>query len=126
MPKFMEWVVDIFSYGVTIAALVIGAAIVLMAGVLLLFVAWRLLTHWANRLAERVIGMHTLAKAQRLYAEAEQGALVGLDRVSRVEVIDLQGRSYAKWGLVDVKASWQDEGRTLKLFLKEETDEEGI
>lgn len=37
--------------------------------------------------------------------------------VTRVEVIDETGRAYVRTG-VEVESSFQDEGRTLKLFVK--------
>lgn len=41
-------------------------------------------------------------------------------KVTRVEVIDDNGRSYVKYGIADIEFSLQDDGRTLKLFLKVE------
>jgi len=38
--------------------------------------------------------------------------------VNRVEVIDSQGRSYAEYKASDVEISFQDDGKTLKVFLK--------
>lgn len=38
--------------------------------------------------------------------------------VNRVEVIDRTGRAYIEWGDIDVKISLQDEGRTIKVFVK--------
>ena len=45
---------------------------------------------------------------------------VNLDtsKVSRVEVIDENGRSYTKYGVYDIEFQLQDDNRTLKLFLK--------
>lgn len=126
MTEVLKWMVDILINIGMAASFLLGAGLVLVLCGLFLFLSWRFLSHWADQVAKRLIDLHTLAKAQRLYSEAEHGALVGLERVSRVEVIDREGRSYAKWGLADVKASWQDEGRTLKLFLKEADHEEGV
>lgn len=126
MTEILKWLVDLLINACIAASFLLGAGLVLVLCGLFLFLAYRFLTYWANRVAKRLIGLHTLSKVQRLYSEAEQGALVGLERVSRVEVVDREGRSYAKWGLADVKASWQDEGRTLKLFLKEADHEEGV
>ncbi len=39
----------------------------------------------------------------------------------RLEVIDNSGRSYVKLG-VDVEFSFQDDGKTLKLFVKEDQE----
>lgn len=44
-------------------------------------------------------------------------------KVTRVEVIDDNGRSYVKYGIEDIEFSLQDDGRTLKLFLKVENKE---
>ena len=44
--------------------------------------------------------------------------------LSRVEVIDENGRSYTKWNC-SVELSYQDNGRTLKLFLTPKTKEDG-
>lgn len=38
-------------------------------------------------------------------------------KVTRFEVIDDKGRSYSKWG-VSVELSYQDDGRTLKAFVR--------
>ena len=43
------------------------------------------------------------------------------EKVTRVEIIDTNGRSYVKYGVTDIKFSLQDDDRTLKIFLKEET-----
>lgn len=40
------------------------------------------------------------------------------ERVDRVEVIDSDGRAYVKYGVGDVVTNLQDDGRTLKLFLR--------
>jgi hypothetical protein len=42
-----------------------------------------------------------------------------LDKVTRVEIIDNDGRSYTKWGVVIEQVSLQDDDRTLKIFLSE-------
>jgi len=36
--------------------------------------------------------------------------------VNRIEIIDDSGRAYVKWG-VDVELSYQDDGRTFKVFV---------
>jgi hypothetical protein len=46
--------------------------------------------------------------------------IIKLPRVTRVEVIDENGRSYVKYG-VEVELSYQDSAQTLKLFLKKRT-----
>ena len=43
-----------------------------------------------------------------------------LKKVSRVDVIDASGRAYVKYGVDDVRFDIQDNGRTLKIFIKEE------
>jgi hypothetical protein len=40
-----------------------------------------------------------------------------LSKVTRVEVIDAQGRSYTNWDVSFIRESLQDDGRTLKLFI---------
>lgn len=42
-------------------------------------------------------------------------------KVTRVEVIDGQGRTYTNWKVSSVSFSYQDDGRTLKLFISETT-----
>ena len=40
------------------------------------------------------------------------------DKVTRVEVIDGQGRTYVNWDdNIKVQLSFQDDGRTLKVFI---------
>jgi hypothetical protein len=46
--------------------------------------------------------------------------IIKLPRVTRVEVIDENGRSYVNRG-VEVELSYQDSAQTLKLFLKKRT-----
>ncbi len=55
------------------------------------------------------------------------------DKVTRVEVIDQEGRSYVNWDDNNkVELSFQDEGRTLKVFISnrekslEELEKTGI
>lgn len=40
------------------------------------------------------------------------------EKVTRVELIDNSGREYVKYGVGDVITALQDQGRTLKLFLR--------
>lgn len=40
-----------------------------------------------------------------------------ISKVTRVEVIDTNGRVYQKWNC-NVELSYQDDGRTLKVFIK--------
>lgn len=44
-------------------------------------------------------------------------AIEELHKVTRVEVIDGTGRAYVMYWCKDVKVSYQDWGRTLKVFL---------
>jgi hypothetical protein len=39
-----------------------------------------------------------------------------IDKVTRLEVIDNNGRSYVNWGVDKMEFSYQDDGRTLKIF----------
>lgn len=38
--------------------------------------------------------------------------------VTRVEVIDEKGRAYTRWNLCDVQLLMQDDGKTLKIFVR--------
>jgi len=42
------------------------------------------------------------------------------DSVTRVEVIDKDGRSYSNWAVNNLQLQLQDEGRTLKIFITEQ------
>ena len=44
-------------------------------------------------------------------------------KVTRVEIIDENGRSYVKYGVTDVEFSLQDDDRTLKIFLKVQNED---
>jgi len=46
------------------------------------------------------------------------------DKVTRVEVIDQRGRSYVHWDDTNTKVelSFQDDGRTLKVFISNPED----
>lgn len=46
-----------------------------------------------------------------------------LYKVSRVEIIDEKGRAYTRWN-VNVEMHLQDDGRTIKLFVKERDNKE--
>ena len=41
-----------------------------------------------------------------------------MEKVTRLEVIDADGRSYTNWKVKDIEVSYQDDGRTLKIFIK--------
>lgn len=38
---------------------------------------------------------------------------------TRLEVIDADGRTYTNWKVKDMQFSYQDDGKTLKIFIKE-------
>ena len=44
--------------------------------------------------------------------------LMAHEAVTRVELIEDSGRAYVKYGATDVVTSIQDQGRTLKIFLR--------
>jgi hypothetical protein len=46
------------------------------------------------------------------------------EKVTRVEVIDAQGRGYTKYGVTGIELSLQDEDQTLKIFLTEKQNEQ--
>ena len=46
-----------------------------------------------------------------------------LDNVTRVEVIDDHGRSYVHYNADTVEYSLQDDGRTLKIFIKSKIED---
>lgn len=45
------------------------------------------------------------------------GKTVNTDKVSRVEVIDQNGRSYVNMEVKNLELNFQDQERTLKLFI---------
>jgi len=62
-------------------------------------------------------------EALEVFNETEDSAL-DLNNVTRVEVIDKNGRSYVNWRENNqVSYSLQDSERTLKIFIKEQTKE---
>ena len=44
--------------------------------------------------------------------------------VTRVEIIDSRGSSYSNWSVLSVKQVFQDEGKTLKLFIGDQKNED--
>lgn len=48
---------------------------------------------------------------------------VAFPKATRVEVIGI-GREFVKWGVRNVCANVQDDGRTVKIFLEYDVDEE--
>lgn len=55
--------------------------------------------------------------ALRATPASRQDTITNLADVTRVEVIDETGRAYTRWR-VSVELSTQDQGRTLKMFVK--------
>jgi phosphopantetheinyl transferase (holo-ACP synthase) len=47
-----------------------------------------------------------------------------IDKVTRFEVVDNKGRAYVKYGVQELKLSLQDDGKTLKAFVRFEEEEE--
>lgn len=62
---------------------------------------------------------HWLSEAARLAAELDiaQQRILDTEQVTRVEVIDQEGRSYVNWNVNAVEFSLQDDAKTLKIFL---------
>ena len=44
-----------------------------------------------------------------------------LPNITRVEIIDSNGRSYVQWNAKDVQIALQDNNKTLKVFLENES-----
>jgi hypothetical protein len=61
---------------------------------------------------ESTIGVHGV-----MYELIEQAKEDDTSKVTRLEVIDTNGRVYQKWNC-NVELSYQDDGRTLKVFIK--------
>jgi hypothetical protein len=55
------------------------------------------------------------ARNKELEALAEQPT----GQPTRLEVIDADGRTYTNWKVKEMEFSYQDDGRTLKIFIKE-------
>jgi uncharacterized protein YnzC (UPF0291/DUF896 family) len=49
-----------------------------------------------------------------------------LNKITRFEVIDQTGRIFVTHSVKDIQLSYQDEGRTLKVFLKLDNDTKRI
>ncbi len=49
-------------------------------------------------------------------ADKLEAALAETERVTRIEVIDENGRAYGRWD-TSISLSFQDDGRTLKVFI---------
>lgn len=49
---------------------------------------------------------------------ADDDYMLAHEQVNRVELIDSGGRAYVKYDVGDVRTALQDDGRTLKLFLR--------
>lgn len=41
------------------------------------------------------------------------------NKVTRFEIVDRFGRSYSNWNVEDIEFSLQDDGKTLKVFLRD-------
>lgn len=50
----------------------------------------------------------------------EESPKLKADKVTRVEVIDENGRSYVNWNCKSVELSMQDDNRTLKVFISKQ------
>lgn len=50
--------------------------------------------------------------------------MTDLSKVTRVEVIDNKGRAYTKHNVVSVYCQLQDDGKTLKMFVQFNQEEE--
>jgi hypothetical protein len=48
--------------------------------------------------------------------------MLNYDNVNRLEIIDDQGRSYTKLGVVGMTFDLQDQGKTLKIFVSSDAD----
>jgi hypothetical protein len=49
--------------------------------------------------------------------------MLNYDNVTRIEVIDDQGRSYVKLGVTGMTFDLQDQGRTLKIFVSSDAEQ---
>ena len=50
--------------------------------------------------------------------------MIPFPKVTRIEVIDNNGRAYVKYGVIKAEIDLQDYERTLKLFVEYEQEEE--
>ena len=50
-------------------------------------------------------------------------AIDGLEQPTRLEVIDADGRTYTNWKVKELQFSYQDNGKTLKIFVTEVQDD---
>ena len=55
---------------------------------------------------------------ERKVEELQGNVMNNYPKVTRVEVIDNTGRAYMEYNAADVQVSFQDDGKTLKVFLK--------
>jgi hypothetical protein len=55
-------------------------------------------------------------------AEKQQPITHLMQEVTRLEIIDENGRSYTKYQIANIEFSLQDDNRTLKIFLKVNKD----
>lgn len=85
---------------------------------------------WIGRKCPKDIGtkyntefMDTIfTPVSNIEATEGEGKPKGITKVTRVEVIDHspdgKGRAFVKWGVKSLELSYQDDGRTLKIFIK--------
>lgn len=50
--------------------------------------------------------------------------MLNYDNVNRLEIIDDRGRSYIKLGVTGMTFDLQDQGKTLKIFVSNDADQE--
>ena len=55
---------------------------------------------------------------------SQRDLMINFPKVTRVEVIDNDGRRYVKYNVKSVNLSLQDDERTLKLFVEYEPEED--
>lgn len=70
-----------------------------------------------NKIINKIVNKFPLLKRKNDHGLS---TLIG---VTRLEVIDEKGRAYTRWDLGNVTVNFQDEGRTLKIFVKGENNE---
>ena len=71
---------------------------------------------WMHRVDEDITEFNDFQacpKCEPLYTHPPK-----MEKVTRLEVIDADGRSYTNWKVKDIEVSYQDDGRTLKIFIK--------
>ena len=56
--------------------------------------------------------------------QQQRDLMIPFPKVTRIEVIDNNGRAYVKYGVIKAEIDLQDYERTLKLFVEYEQEEE--